>query len=291
MQPFDTYFDKARQAIDTRIQRICSALPENELLPPLLHALHGGKRVRGFMVVESANIHDVEKTSAEYTAVAIELLHAYSLVHDDLPSMDNDPLRRNQPTIHVKWDEMTAILTGDALLTLAFQTLANNEYIPYAETRSRLIYELAISSGFQGMVHGQMLDMIWERTEKKPTVNDIAKIQSLKTGAIIGWSCKAGAILANADTKPMEGYAENLGIAYQISDDLLDVRGDVKITGKNVGKDEDLGKPTYVSILGVEEAQKQAELYVDQAISYLENYGEKAEYLRELARYCINRNK
>ena len=291
MKEFKDYLNDARLKIDHCLEEVLSAIPKNELLPPILHAVEGGKRVRGFMVLEGAKIHGLEDKSSHYAAVAIELLHAYSLVHDDLPCMDNDPLRRGKPTIHVKWDEMTAVLTGDALLTLAFQVLANQNYILDPSIKTQLIYDLTVCSGLQGMVHGQFLDMVWDNSKTSANTDDVATIQSLKTGAIIGWSCKAGAILAGADPQPLERYAENLGIAYQISDDLLDVRGETDVTGKNVGKDAGLGKPTYVSKLGEIEAQRQAEQYVANAISSLNSYGQKAEYLRELARYSINRNK
>ncbi len=291
MSSFQEYFNGVRHRIDERLQDLCSALPDGPLRTPLIHALEGGKRVRGFLVIESARLHDLNDNSSEHAAVSIECLHSYSLVHDDLPCMDDDPVRRGQPTVHVKWDEMTAVLVGDALQALAFQILADSRRISDPNIRSALLYNLARCAGLNGMVQGQMLDMTTVNSAKGVASDDIITIQKLKTGAIIGWACQAGAILAGADPKPLGEYAKNLGLAYQIADDLLDVCGQRELVGKNVRKDAEVGKPTFVSLLGKQEARRQATAFVEQAIASLESYGNRADNLKELARYAINRSR
>jgi farnesyl diphosphate synthase len=252
--------------------------------------LGGGKRFRPFLVTESAALFSVSRTSALRVAAAIELVHCYSLVHDDLPAMDDDDLRRGQPTVHKKFDEATAILAGDALLTLAFEVLADRRTHENGNVRAELVSALAKASGAHGMVGGQMLDLAAESIELD--MGGITRLQRLKTGALIAFSCEAGAILGRASAEPREalrGYAHDLGLTFQIADDLLDVEGTMEETGKAVGKDAAAGKATFVSILGVERARAQAKLLAQQAAEHLSAFGELADPLRAAASFVVER--
>nr|WP_214650069.1 polyprenyl synthetase family protein [Palleronia pontilimi] len=253
------------------------------------HALSGGKRLRGFLVIEGARLHGV--SDAITAAAAIEALHAYSLVHDDLPAMDDDDLRRGQPTVHVKWDDATAILAGDALQTLCFQLLAGDDCHPDAATRVTLIAEMALAAGAQGMVLGQALDIAAESAAVPLDLDAITRLQAGKTGALMRWSGRAGAILGGADPAPLTAYADALGRAFQIADDLLDVEGDAGTTGKAVGKDARAGKATFVSILGADGARARARELVDSACDALSPYGPAADPLRDCARFVIARDR
>ncbi len=253
------------------------------------YASHGGKRLRAFLVMESAALHGISDAQSVWAAAAVEALHAYSLVHDDLPCMDDDDLRRGQPTVHVKWDEATAVLVGDALQALAFECLTRAELHPDADVRLSLVASLARASGAQGMVLGQAQDVAAETAPVPLTLDQITKLQSLKTGALIGWSAEAGAVLAGASAAPLRQYADALGLAFQIADDILDVTGDAAKTGKRVGKDARAGKATFVSLLGLEGARARAKSLVAEAEAALELYGDRAEALREAARFVISR--
>ena len=253
-------------------------------------ALNGGKRVRPFMVVSSAQLFKVGSQSALRTAAAIELVHCYSLVHDDLPAMDNDDLRRGQPTCHVKFDEATAILAGDAMLTRAFEVLVDPETHADPRVCCELVARLAQASGVNGMCGGQMLDLMAETNSLDMAA--VTRLQRLKTGALIEFSCEAGAILGKASEPAraaLRAYAHDVGLAFQIVDDLLDVEGDPAAVGKKTGKDAAAGKATFVSLLGVERARSQAEMLIDQAVRHLEMFREAAEPLRELARFVFYR--
>ena len=254
-------------------------------------ALAPGKRLRPFLVLASAQLFAVAQRSALQAASAVELVHAYSLVHDDLPAMDNSDLRRGRPTCHKAFDDATAILAGDALLTLAFEVLAQSDTHGDPAVRCELVAALAQAAGAGGMVGGQMIDLI---AEHRPDLDmgAITRLQRLKTGALIAYSCEAGAILGKSALEPriaLRGYAHDLGLAFQIADDLLDVQGSSGETGKPVGQDQAAGKATFVSILGVERARAQAQVLVAQAIRHLELFGEKADLLRQAARFVINR--
>ena len=254
--------------------------------------LSTGKRLRPFLVIQSSKLFDVDEKNALRVASSIEMIHAYSLIHDDLPSMDNDVLRRGLPTTHKKYNEATAILAGDSLLTLSFQVLADNLTHNDPKIRCELIQELAKASGAYGMVAGQMMDL--EAENKKLSIGVITRIQRLKTGALIAFSCNAGAILGRAEKKDkfaLQGYAHDIGLAYQIRDDLLDVTSTTKKLGKKVKKDKKAGKKNFVSILGIERAKKQLEFLANQAIKHLEAFDEKADLLREVARFIVERNK
>lgn len=254
--------------------------------------LNGGKRLRAFLVMESAKLHGISANVADPVAAAIECLHAYSLVHDDLPCMDNDDLRRGLPTVHIKWDEATAVLVGDALQTQAFGYLTGMDGSGASADASaivRLVGSLAKASGAVGMVKGQALDIAAETADVPLTLAEITHLQALKTGALIRWSAEAGAVMGGADTAPLQAYAEALGLAFQIQDDILDVEGDAKTAGKRLRKDEDAGKATFVSLLGLEGAKARAAELVETASDALAPYGEAAENLRQTARYTITR--
>jgi len=229
---------------------------DQQVIHAMRYALQGGKRLRGFLVLESARMLGISPDSAVSAAAAVEALHAYSLIHDDLPAMDNDDLRRGLPTVHRKWDEATAILAGDALQTLAFELLCD-PVLGSAETRIALVQSLARASGAQGMVLGQALDMAAEMNAGL-TLTDITRLQAGKTGALICFAAEAGAILAGQDRGPLRAYATALGLAFQIADDILDVTGDATKAGKRLGKDAAAGKATFVSLLGLDAAVTRA---------------------------------
>jgi farnesyl diphosphate synthase len=254
-------------------------------------SLGGGKRLRAFFVLASATLFKVGALPAMRTASAIEFVHAYSLIHDDLPAMDDDDLRRGKPSCHKQFDEATAILAGDALQALAFEVLAHEDTHGDAAVRTHLVSDLAKASGAQGMVGGQMLDLLAE-TRPDLSIGAITRLQRLKTGALISFSCTAGAILGKASEPlraALSAYAHDLGLAFQIVDDLLDIEGSAEELGKTPGKDAASGKATFVSILGKERARDQAELLARQAAAHLEPFGEAADLLKQAARFVVAR--
>jgi len=253
-------------------------------------ALAPGKRLRPFLVLASARMFGVAQRCALQVAAAVEMVHAYSLVHDDLPAMDDSDLRRGRPTCHKEFDEATAVLAGDGLLTAAFELLAEPDTHGDPAVRIELVSALASAAGAAGMVGGQMIDLIAEHQDLD--IGAITRLQRMKTGALIAFSCEAGAILAKAPYElrtALRGYAHDLGLAYQIADDLLDVEGSAVETGKPVGADAAAGKATFVSILGAPRARAQAELLVRQAVAHLDLFEQRAELLREAARFVITR--
>ncbi len=296
-----------RETLEESIQNIAEKLYEtmDELLPKpsglmedkLFEALRyvtlsQGKRLRPFLVVATSSVFGVSLSCALKVATAIEFIHAYSLAHDDLPAMDNDDFRRGQLSCHKKFDEATAILTGDTLLTLAFEVLAHESTHPDPSVRVELIQRVAIASGYKGMVGGQIIDLLAQH--KNLEFSEVVRLQRMKTGALFGISCEAGAILGRAPRNlrsALKAYANNIGIAFQITDDLLDVKGTREETGKAVGKDKSQGKATLVSCIGVEKAKEQASFLAKQAIEYLSAFDRNAEVLRELAHFVVERNK
>lgn len=288
-----------REALADAASRVEACL--NEVLPPevdgpvakaMRHAtLLGGKRLRAFLVIEGARLFNVPETQADRTAAAIECVHAYSLVHDDLPCMDDDDLRRGNPTVHKKWDEATAVLSGDALLTLAFEIMTHPRTAPDPSVRLKLITRLAETAGFNGMVGGQALDIAAEDAKVPLTLEEITALQSKKTGALISWAAEAGPTLGKSDISPMTKYAQNIGLAFQIQDDILDVVGSSEATGKRVGKDEDAGKATFVSIMGLDAAKQAAQVLVEDACEALSSYHSAADNLKACAHYIIERDK
>jgi farnesyl diphosphate synthase len=243
--------------------------------------------LRGFLALESARLFGLGDRALS-AAAAVEALHAYSLVHDDLPCMDDDDLRRGQPTVHKKWDEATAVLAGDALQTLAFELLCDPA-LGTAEVRMALVLGLARASGAEGMVLGQALDMAAEVAPQPLTLDQITHLQAGKTGALICFSAEAGAIIAGEDRAPLAGYARALGLAFQIADDILDVKGDPAKAGKRLGKDAAAGKATFVSLLGLEGAEARARDLIAEAEACLSPYGNRAATLIAAARFVIAR--
>lgn len=279
--------DAAR--IQDQFDLVLGRLDDLDVTRAMAYATQGGKRLRGFLVLESARLHAVDAAQAIWPATGIEALHAYSLVHDDLPCMDDDDLRRGRPTVHVKWDDATAVLAGDALQTLAFELCARSE-VGNAEIRAELALTLAKASGAQGMVLGQALDMAAETASDPLTLAEITRLQAGKTGALIEWSACAGARLAQADPEPLRRYAHALGLAFQIADDILDVEGDAEKAGKRLQKDAEAGKATFVSLLGLDAAKTRAVDLVDQACAALDGYGPRAGTLKDAARFVIARD-
>lgn len=286
---FPSRLAAAQSLISDHLQATMAELPDQPVCDAMRYAVAGGKRLRGFLVLESAALHGIGPGQAVDAAAAVECLHAYSLVHDDLPAMDDDALRRGQPTVHVKWDEATAILAGDALQALAFEYLCSPA-LGAAERRLALVGLLARASGAAGMVLGQALDIAAESAPAPLTLAEITALQAGKTGALIRWSAEAGAVLAGADATPMREFSTALGLAFQIADDILDVEGDEGKAGKALRKDVEAGKATFVSLLGLEGAKARAATLVMEAEAALAPYGGKADVLRQLARYVIARD-
>lgn len=281
--------------IDSRFDLLLT--PPDDSRRPLYEAMRhaaigGGKRLRPLLVSASARLFAVDPECALRVGLAIEAVHVYSLVHDDLPAMDDDDMRRGKPTVHKAFDEATAILVGDGLQALAFEIIGSEATHPDPFVRCELITALAAASGPAGMVGGQAMDMAAPALDQNLGV--VTRLQQLKTGALIGFAVEAGAILGRV---PQEGrtrlrnYAHDLGLAFQIADDLLDVEGDAAATGKAVGKDEAAGKATFVSLLGVDRARAQAALLSEQAIAHLSTFGAEADLLRDIAAYTVRRDR
>ncbi len=255
-------------------------------------SLAGGKRLRPFLVVATADLFGVDRAHSLRAGAAVEFVHCYSLVHDDLPAMDDDDLRRGRPTCHIQFDEATAILAGDGLMALAFEVLADPATHPDPLVRSELVGALAAGAGATGMVGGQMFDLESEKHGGDFGLEDVVRLQEMKTGQLIGFGCKAGSILAQAGEKEraaLDAYAGDLGLAFQIADDILDADSSEEEVGKKVGKDADAGKVTFVSLLGLEEARKRAKNLTLQAAAHLDLFGPNADLLREVARFVVER--
>lgn len=265
--------------------------PEAPLLDAMRYAsLGGGKRIRPFLVVQSGRLFGMNEETMLRIAAAVECVHTYSLVHDDLPCMDDDAMRHGKASTHAEYDEATAVLVGDALLTFAFEILSDANAHPDPFVRCDLVARLAAAIGFHGMVGGQMIDMLAEASELEITA--ITRMQRMKTGALIAFSCEAGAVAGRASHSAIHAlgaYAYDLGMAFQIADDILDIEGDADVLGKSVGKDENAGKATFVSILGLERAKTQARLLASQAVSHLDLFDEKADLLRAMATFVVER--
>ena len=252
--------------------------------------LGGGKRFRPFLVIEAAALFGVPQRQALNTAAAVECIHCYSLVHDDLPAMDDDDLRRGRPTVHKAFDEATAILAGDALLTIAFEILSQPATHPNPEIRTELAFGLARASGWRGMAGGQMLDL--EAEGVLQDMDGIRKIQALKTGALIEFSVDAGAILGRASAAEREAlrtYARAIGLAFQVADDLLDAEGSPEHVGKATGKDARAGKATLVSLIGLSQARENLRALGSEAIDALRPFGSRAAILEEAAHFVTHR--
>jgi len=257
-------------------------------------AIGGGKRVRPFLVVSTAELFGVDRSAALRAGTAVEAIHVYSLIHDDLPCMDDDDMRHGKPTVHKVYDDATAVLAGDALHALAFEILADPGTISDPFVRAELIMTLGTASGMNGMAGGQMMDMVADEEGVDYDLHTITRLQQLKTGALLAASVEMGAILGKV---PHEGrahlraYARDIGLAFQIADDLLDVTGDEQLAGKALRKDERQGKQTFVTLMGVDKAREQARALVDQAIAHLASHGKEADMLRALARFIVERDR
>ena len=287
--------DAIGEAIDARFDRLLPTPddPRARLYDAMRYAvMGGGKRMRPLLVVASCDLINVDRERAMRVALAIEAVHVYSLVHDDLPCMDDDDLMRGKPTVHKAYDEAIAVLTGDSLFAVAFELLADEATHEDPFVRSELVMELARASGPAGMAGGQMMDLAAETTSfDLPTTT---RLQQLKTGALIGFSVEAGAIMGKVGPQQrlkLKGYARDLGLAFQIADDLLDVEGDAEAAGKALRKDGEAGKSTFVSLLGVERARSQARMLIDQAIHHLQGFGSEADLLRAIAHFAIERDR
>jgi len=286
--PLEAGLAAAQAAVEATLRRALAGEP-GPVAEAMLYACEGGKGLRGFLVLEGARLHGLSGDAAAPAAAAIEALHAYSLVHDDLPCMDDDDLRRGRPTVHRRWDEATAVLAGDALQTLAFGLLCEAGCLP--EARLRLVASLAEAAGVGGMVGGQALDIAAETAPVALTLDAITALQAKKTGALITWAATAGAVMAGADRAPLRRYGDALGLAFQIADDLLDAEGDAAEVGKATGKDAGRNKATFVSLLGLDGARARATSLVEEACAALDPYGAEAATLREAARFVLDRRK
>jgi farnesyl diphosphate synthase len=290
-----TAMDRIAGDIDQMFSRLLAEPgdPRSRLYAAMRHAaIGGGKRLRPLLVRAAADLFHVDRVPALRVGAAIECIHVYSLVHDDLPCMDDDDLRRGRPTVHKAYDEATAVLAGDSLHALAFEILADAETHPDPFVRIELLAELAKAAGPSGMAGGQMMDLAAESEDFDLAA--VTRLQQLKTGALISFCLEAGAILGHIPPegrRPIRAYARDIGLAFQIADDLLDVEGKADVTGKAVGKDAAQGKATFVSLLGVERARQQAEMLVDQAIGHLTGFGAEATLLRSIARYVVERDR
>ena len=293
MRSLEHALGEAAEAVDEALNSLVPVpdIDEGRLFEAIRYSLFaGGKRLRPFLVLSGADLFEVPRAWSVNTAAAIEMVHTYSLVHDDLPAMDDDDLRRGKPTCHIAFDEATAILVGDSLLTLAFEAVTMPAGHPDAAVRAELACALAQAAGADGMAGGQAIDLAAE--SRTLTLDEVIRLQRLKTGALFGFSCEAGAILAGEDgaaRKALRDYAACIGLAFQIADDLLDHEGTEADLGKAVGKDAAAGKATFVGLLGAEEARWRAEALVDDAIAALSAFDEKAAPLRAVARYIVER--
>ncbi|HEX9836873.1 MAG TPA: farnesyl diphosphate synthase [Alphaproteobacteria bacterium] len=280
-------------AVDAVLDRVLpsAAGPEARLFEAMrFSTLGGGKRLRPFLVAAGARLFDVPPARAARAGAAVELIHSYSLIHDDLPAMDDDDLRRGRPSCHVQFDEATAILAGDALQALAFEVLADPETHPDAAVRSALVRGLAAAAGGRGMAGGQMIDLAAEGTS--PGIALVSRMHAMKTGAIIGFACEAGAILGKAaepQRRALGEYAKELGLAFQIADDLLDAEGKSDDIGKTAGKDAAAGKATFVSVLGLPGARARANQHARGAVERLAEFDARADLLRAVARFVVDR--
>jgi farnesyl diphosphate synthase len=304
MNIVDTVRDTSR--IDLSLARIAADIddlfdralavpsdPSARLFNAMRHAaIGGGKRLRPLLTCAAADLFDVPRAMSLRAGLAVECIHVHSLIHDDLPCMDDDDLRRGKATVHVAFDEATAVLAGDSLLALAFQILCDPDTHPDGAVRAELTRDLAHAAGAFGMAGGQMLDL--QPMESPTDMEQVTRLQRLKTGAIIGWAVEAGAVLGRGDPEDrlsLRGYAQNLGLAFQIADDLLDACGDQSSVGKRVRKDDAQGKQTLVAMLGEKRARRQAAILVEQATEHLHAFGSKAGLLVDIAQFAVNRDR
>lgn len=285
--------NEAAEAVNRALARL---LPETDLAEARLYdamrygVMNGGKRLRPFLVLQSAALFNVDRARAKRVAAALELVHCYSLIHDDLPAMDNADTRRGKPSTHKAYDEATAVLAGDALIPMAFELLAERETHEDPRVRCELVAALAKAIGGHGLVGGQMLDLIGEKEEFD--VGTISRMQRMKTGMLFAFACEAGAILGKSDEphrRALRSYAFDLGLAFQVTDDILDVEADPEDLGKETGQDDAAGKSTFVTTLGKDQAKQRAEMLVQQASRHLHVFGNRATILKDIALYVLER--
>ena len=292
---FTLEMNRRKKNIDNYLEQI---MKKDDTFPPVIHhamryaIFNGGKRLRPIMVLEGSRIAGGNPDDLLMIACAMELIHSYSLVHDDLPAMDDDDLRRGKPTCHKVYGEANAILTGDALLTAAFQLMARSAAVPGINPLKLLqvIEDIAQAAGSEGMIGGQVLDLDME----KQALNhkELEQLHGMKTGALFRISLKTGAFLSGMEEAGLEHlnhYAQHFGLVFQITDDILDVNGDQMLLGKPVGSDEKNSKTTYITLFGVEEAKEMAQQCVDACLESLSGFGQEADFLRDLARYTLYR--
>ena len=283
---FRDRLDFSAEIVEKTIINYLKDFSEVKIVDAMRYSLQGGKKLRAFFVLESSSLFDIDPDLAKWPASGIEAMHTYSLVHDDLPDMDNDDLRRGRPTVHKKWDVATAILVGDALQALSFE-LTLNSVVPNS---NKLAYNLGKAAGAKGMVLGQALDISAEKSAASLSLNDIIKLQQGKTGALILWAVTAGAYMASENVRPLENYAKAVGLAFQIADDLLDATGDQIKAGKKLMKDASANKATFVSLLGIDGAQKKARDLIDEACDSISIYGQRSQVLKQAAEFVISRD-
>lgn len=285
-----------RAKVDETLDKLLVEIPypENRVVEAMRYAtIGGGKALRPFIVMETAQMFGVPFDKSVRVATALEMLHSYSLIHDDLPCMDNDDLRRGKLSCHKQFDEATAVLAGDGLLTRAFEVLATDTTWDNPAVRCELIHLLGNAAGYHGMVAGQMLDLLAENEDMELSLTDIIRLQSLKTGRMLVFAAEAGAVLGQAsfeERQALKDFASDIGLAFQITDDILDIEGAVEKVGKTLRKDVKAGKVTYVSLVGVDTAKQKAAELIAKAIDSLKIFGEKADSLRELARFILTRD-
>ncbi len=293
MPPFEDALKNTAGEINSRISDLLPAPegPESRVIEAMRYAMEaGGKRLRPFLIVESGRLFGVEQEKMYRVAVALECVHTFSLIHDDLPCMDDDDMRRGRPTTHKAFDEATAVLAGDALLSFAFELVSSDRTHQDPFVRCELVTKLAQSVGAHGMIGGQMIDLSMQTLPQD--IPTITRLQRLKTGALIAFACESGAIMGRAarDARhALEAYAHDLGLAFQIADDILDVEGDAEELGKAAQKDDGAGKATFISVLGLERAKAQAQMLADQAKRHLVMFDERADLLREAAEFVVSR--
>ena len=295
MTNLKTKLDETRTLIDGHLECLLS-LPtgkEQRVYEAMRYSiLGGGKALRPFLILTVSDMLGVPQNNALQVACALEMVHTYSLIHDDLPAMDNDTMRRGKPTNHIQFDEATAILAGDALLTKAFEVLSMPQTHPEANIRCKLISQLAKAAGTSGMIGGQMMDLIGEKTPL--TLDEIERMQALKTGALLKYACTAPAIMtetSGAVFKALETYAAAIGLMFQITDDILDVEGDSSLVGKTLGKDQKAQKSTFVSMMGIELAKENVQTLAQKAENALSCFGSEANLLRQTIHFILTRNK
>ena len=290
----ESYFEKLLENnsryFDQQLKKILKQKNFGILKEPIEYSILGqGKRLRPLLCMETSKVFSVPNGISIFCAIAIECIHTYSLVHDDLPSMDDDDLRRGQPTIHKKWNEATAVLVGDSLQSLSFEVLSDYQFKVSDKVKNKLIWSLARKSGASGMVLGQALDIKAESSQKQLGIDQISKLQEYKTGKLISWSCEVGPIIAGENAEPFVTYASKIGLAFQIIDDILDVTSSSKTLGKEVGKDIEKNKATFVSKLGLDNSRKMATELVSEACEAISVFKDRSRNLCQIANFIVSR--